>query len=104
MTAALAMVLTAVGTYLFRIWGIVVLGRERELHPRVRRVLSLVAPAALSAIIANAVFLSSDGWREFGAWHVASLVTIAVAVWKRSAGWPMLAGAVVFAAMHLLGW
>lgn len=103
----LIFLIAAVGTYLIRISGIVLLGGNRDFPERVKRSLNLIAPAAMGAIIANAVLLDSSGagleWRAFGAWHIAALVAIAVAVWRRSMGLTLLVGVVVFAGLLVAG-
>ncbi len=103
----LIFLIAAIGTYLIRISGIVLLGGKKDLSPRVKRSLGLVAPAAMGAIIANALLFDSSGagleWRAFGAWHVAALVAVVVAVWRRSMGWTLLVGAVVFAGLLVAG-
>ncbi|WP_062465204.1 AzlD domain-containing protein [Demequina soli] len=93
----------AIGTYAIRVSGIVLFGGPRRLPERVERSLRLVGPAALAAIVANSLLLDGGTWRAFGAWHLAALVTIGVALWKRSSGWTMAAGAVAFAALLLAG-
>ncbi|WP_062071142.1 AzlD domain-containing protein [Demequina sediminicola] len=103
MTAFWVFTLAAIGTYLIRLSGIAILGDGRELSPRVRKALTLVAPAAMAAIIANALLLDAGQWREFGAWHVAAAVAVGVALWKRSMGWTLVAGAGAFAVLLLLG-
>lgn len=103
MTVFLIFLLAGVGTYLIRISGIVLLGDRRDLPPRVTKALSLVAPAAMAAIIANALLLEGQEWRGFGAWHLAGVVAIALAVWKRSMGWAFVGGTVVFAGLLLAG-
>lgn len=104
MRTLLIFTFAAVGTYLIRISGIVLLGGKRDLPERLVRSLKLVAPAALAAIVANSLLLDEGAWRGLGAWHGAAAVAIVVALWKRSAGWSMLAGALAFAAMLLVGW
>lgn len=104
MTVGLLFLAAAVGTYLIRLSGIVLLGGDRELHPRLRHALTLVAPAAMAAIIANSLLLDHGQWRSFGAWHLAALVAIGVALWRRTTGWPLLIGALAFAGFLLLGW
>ncbi len=103
MTAFVVFTVAAVGTYLIRVSGILLLGGDRELPPRVRKALSLVAPAAIGAIVANALFLDQAEWRGFGAWHLAAVVAVGVALWKRSMGWTLLSGVVAFAALLLAG-
>lgn len=103
MTVFLIFLAAAVGTYLIRVSGIALLSDPEKLPPRLRRALALVAPTALGAIIVNSLFLDEGRWRAFGAWHVAAAVAIGVALWRRSAGWAMLAGAVAFALLLVAG-
>jgi branched-subunit amino acid transport protein len=99
----IAFVLAGIGTYLIRISGITLLGGDRELPESVTKTLRLVGPAALAAIVANALLLDGGEWRGFSAWHVAAMVAIVVAIWKKSMGWSLVSGAVSFAALLLLG-
>lgn len=103
MTVFLIFSAAAVGTYLIRISGIALLSNPEKLPPRLRRALGLVAPTALGAIIVNSLFLDAGQWRSFGAWHVAAAVAIGVALWRRSAGWAMTAGAFAFALLSVAG-
>ncbi len=93
----------AVGTYVIRLSGIALLSNPEKIPPRVRRALGLVAPTAMGAIIVNALFLDEAGWREFGAWHLAVAVAVAVALWRRSSGWAMSTGAAAFALLLVAG-
>jgi len=93
----------AIGTYLIRISGVVLLRDPERIPAPVRRALTMVGPAAMGAIIVNALFLDHQEWREFGPWHIAAAVAIGVALWRRSQGWSMLAGAVAFAALVASG-
>lgn len=102
MTVLLIFVAAGVGTYLIRLSGVMLL-RDRELPPRVTKGLSLVGPAAMAAIVANALLLDEGQWRSFGAWHLAAVVAIGVALWRRTSGVAMAAGAVAFAALLLAG-
>ena len=88
-----------IGTYLIRISGVILLKDEERIPVPVRRALRMVGPAAMGAIIVNALFLDEGEWRVFGPWHIAAAVAIGVALWRRSQGWSMLAGAVAFAAL-----
>lgn len=103
MTLFIVFLLAGVGTYLIRLSGIMLLGGERELPESVTSMLRLVAPAALAAIIANSLFLDGGQWRDFGAWHIAALLSIGVAIWTRSMGWTLIVGAAAFAGLLLLG-
>ncbi len=93
----------AIGTYAIRVSGLLLFGGERRLPERVERSLRLVGPAAMAAIIANSLLLDEGSWRAFGAWHLAALVAVGVALWKRSSGWTMAAGAAAFAVLLLAG-
>ena len=99
MSLWLIFLFAAIGTYLIRISGVVLLRDPDKIPAPVRRALTMVGPAAMGAIIVNSLFLQQHEWRPFGPWHVAALVAIGVALWRRSQGWSMLAGAVVFAVM-----
>jgi branched-subunit amino acid transport protein len=89
----------AIGTYLIRLSGVVLLRNPENIPAPIQRALRMVAPAALGAIIVNSLFLDQHEWRALGAWHIAAAVAIVVALWRRSQGWSMLAGALVFAAL-----
>ncbi len=103
MRTLLIFVAAGIGTYLIRVSGLVLFGGERRLPPRVERSLRLVGPAALAAIVANSLLLDEGSWRAFGAWHLAALVAIGVALWKRSSGWSMGLGAAAFALLLIAG-
>lgn len=92
-----------IGTYAIRVSGLLLFGGERRLPERVERSLRLVGPAAMAAIIANALLLDQGDWRAFGAWHLAALVAIGVALRKRSSGWTMALGAAAFALLLAAG-
>jgi len=95
--------LAGIGTYLIRLSGIALLANEERIPPLVRRALRMIGPAAMGAIVGNSLLLDHGAWRPFGVWHVASLVALAVGVWRRSLGLTLLAGAAAFAALLLLG-
>ena len=99
----LIVILAGLGTYLIRLSGVVLLRDEERIPLPVRRALRHVGPAAMGAIIVSALFLDHGEWREFGAWHLAALVAIGVALWKRSMGWSMAAGALAFAVLLAVG-
>jgi branched-subunit amino acid transport protein len=103
MTIWIIIIAAGVGTYLIRLSGVLLLKDEERIPLPVRRALRMVGPAAMGAIIASALFLDHGEWRAFGAWHLAALVAIGVALWKRSMGWSMLAGAVTFAVLLAAG-
>jgi len=103
MTVWLILIAAAIGTYLIRISGVVLLRDPERIPEPVQRALRMVAPAAMGAIIINSLFLDAGEWRSFGAWHIAALVAIAVALWRRSQGWSMLAGAAAFAVLLIAG-
>jgi branched-subunit amino acid transport protein len=104
MTYALLFLVAAIGTFFIRYSGIALLGGGRELPPPVARGLRLVGPAALAAIAADTLLVDDGSIRPFGAWHIAGLVAIVVALWLRSMGWTLLIGGAVFAlAIAILG-
>jgi branched-subunit amino acid transport protein len=103
MTIWIIIIAAGLGTYLIRLSGVLLLKDEERIPLPVRRALRMVGPAAMGAIIASALFLDHGEWRAFGAWHLAALVAIGVALWKRSMGWSMLAGAVTFAVLLAAG-
>lgn len=92
-------VLAGIGTYLIRVSGILLFRNEDRIPPLVKRALRMIGPAAMGAIVGNALFLDEGSWRPFGAWHIAALVAVAAAVWKRNLGLTMLAGAAAFAVL-----
>lgn len=103
MTVLLIFLGAALGTYLIRISGIVLLSDPDKIPPRLRRALGLVGPTALGAIIVNALFLDEGAWREFGAWHIAAVIAAAAAWWTKSAGWTLIIGGGAFVALLLIG-
>jgi len=103
MSIWLIFLLAGIGTYLVRISGVILLKDEERIPIPIRRALRMVGPAAMGAIIVNSLFLEQGEWRDFGAWHLAALVAIGVALWRRSAGWSMTLGAAAFAALIATG-
>lgn len=95
----LAMVLVvALGTYLTRISFIAFGERLRVVPPRVETMLSMIPPAVLSAIAATSLLLTDDGFRGLDEWHVAALISGAVAWKTKNVALCILAGmAVVWA-------
>ena len=103
MSIWLIFLFAAIGTYLIRLSGVMLLKDEERIPVPVRRALRMVGPAAMGAIIVNSLFLDHQEWREFGPWHIAAAVAIGVALWRRSQGWSMLAGALAFAVLIAAG-
>ena len=103
MTIWLIIIAAGLGTYLIRLSGILLLRDEERIPVPVRRALRHVGPAAMGAIIASALFLDHGQWRALGAWHLAALGAIGVALWRRSQGWSMLAGGLAFAVLIAAG-
>lgn len=103
MTVLLIFLAVAVGTYLIRISGIALLSDPERIPPRLRRALGLVAPTAMGAIIVNSLFLDEGQWRAFGAWHLAAAIAAAVAWWRRSSGWALIAGTGAFVLLLVAG-
>lgn len=103
MTIWLVFILAAVGTYAIRVSGIALFRDEERIPPLVRRALRMIGPAALGAIVGNSLLLDHGAWRPFGAWHVAAIVALGAAAWKRNLGLTMLAGATAFALLRAFG-
>jgi branched-subunit amino acid transport protein len=99
----LIFLIAAIGTYMVRLSGVLLLGGPRALPPRLARSLNLIAPAAMAAIIANSLLLDGTAWRPFGAWHIAAIIAVGVAVWRRSAGVTLLVGAAAFGGLLAFG-
>lgn len=103
MSIWLIFLFAGIGTYLIRISGVILLKDEERIPVPMRRALRMVGPAAMGAIIVNALFLDHGEWRALGAWHIAAAVAIGVALWRRSQGWSMVAGALAFAVLIAAG-
>jgi branched-subunit amino acid transport protein len=99
----LIFILAAIGTYAIRVSGLALFRDEDRIPPRVRRALRMIGPGAMGAIVGNSLLLEAGAWRPFGAWHIAALVAVGFAAWKRSLALTMLAGAAAFAALQILG-
>ena len=95
MNAAIAVLLAGAGTYVIRVSAFALLSGAREVPERVERVLRMIAPAVLSALVVHTWLLSDGAVRGPGAWHVAGLAAFAVAIWRKSATWTLGAGMVV---------
>ena len=99
---ALAQVLAvAVGTYLIRVSMIAALGRV-TLGERTMRALGLIAPAVLSALVAQTLLLDGQEVRSFDQWHLAAIAAAGMALWTRSIGWALGAGMAALWALLLL--
>ncbi len=103
MTPLVMFAIVGVGVYLIRVSGVVVLAGERELPDAAAKALHLVAPAAVTAVIASAVLLDSGDVRGFGAWHLAAVVAIGVAAWKRTIALTLGVGAGAFGVLLFAG-
>ncbi len=99
MTIWLIFVLAAIGTYAIRVSGLALFRDEERIPPLVRRALRMIGPGALGAIVGNSLLLDHGAWRPFGAWHIAAIVAVGFAAWKRNLALTMLAGAAVFAVL-----
>jgi branched-subunit amino acid transport protein len=99
----LIFILAAIGTYVIRVSGLALFRDEDRISPLVRRALRMIGPGAMGAIVGNSLLLDHGAWRPFGPWHIAALVAVGFAAWKRNLGLTMLAGAAVFAVLLLVG-
>jgi len=95
----LQVVLAAIGTYLARISFIAFGDRFRNIPPRAEVALSMIPPAALSAIAATSLLLTNDNsLRGLDEWHVAAVVAGVVAWKTKSVTYCILSGmAIVWA-------
>ncbi|MGE3276641.1 MAG: AzlD domain-containing protein [Vicinamibacterales bacterium] len=102
MSPLLQFAIAGVGTYVFRVSAIALVGHGVTVPPRVERTLRLIAPAVLSAIVANSLILSGSEWNTRVSWYLGALVACAV-VWRtRSMAWAMVAAfAALWAAQGL---
>ncbi len=69
--------------------------RMRVVPPRVEVMLSMIPPAVLSAIAATSLLLGDDGLRGPDEWHIAAVVSGAVAWKTKNVALCILAGMVV---------
>ena len=95
-------VLAAIGTYAIRVAGLAVFRDEERMSPLVRRALRMIGPGAMGAIVGNSLLIEGGSLRPFGAWHVAAIVAVGFAAWKRNLALTMLAGAAVFAVLLIV--
>jgi branched-subunit amino acid transport protein len=103
MTAWVTVALAGIGTYFIRLSGIALLRDPERLPVVFRRALRMIAPAAMGAIVCNALFLEDGGWRALGAWHIAAVAGLAAAWWRRSMGWSLGVGLAAFAILRAWG-
>jgi branched-subunit amino acid transport protein len=99
----LIFILAAIGTYAIRVSGLALFRDEDRMPPLARRALRMIGPGAMGAIVGNSLLLDHGALRPFGPWHIAALVAVGFAAWKRNLGLTMLAGAVVFVVLLLVG-
>lgn len=104
MTPLLIFAIAGIGVYAIRLSGLAVAAGNREIPAGASKALHLVAPAAISAVVASAVLLDGGAIRGLSAWHVAALVAIGVAAWRRNLALTMGVGGAVFVVCRLLGW
>lgn len=81
MSHLVMVLIAAAGTYLARLSFIAFGERLRVVPPRVELMLSMIPPAVLSAIAATSLLLTDDGFRGLDEWHIAAVISGAVA-WK----------------------
>lgn len=103
MTPLVMFAIVGVGVYMIRLSGVTVLGGERQLPDGAAKALRLVAPAAITAVVASSVLLSSGDIRAFSAWHVAAAGAIAIAAWKGNIALTLGVGGGVFALLLFAG-
>jgi branched-subunit amino acid transport protein len=87
----LLVVLVAAGTLAMRA-SMVTLLADAAIPARVEQALSLVAPAVLSGLVAQTLFLDGGDFRPFDTWYLAAAIAALVAWRTTSFGWTLLAG------------
>ena len=102
MNPAFQVLLAGAGTYLIRISAIALMSGTGEVPERVERVLRMIAPAVLGALVAHTLLLDHGSARDLGAWHVAGTVALVVAVWRKSATWTLVVGMVALWAANAI--
>lgn len=68
------------------------LSGSREIPERVENVLRLIPPSVLAALVVQTWLVEGGTVRALDAWWAAGAVAFAIALWRRSAGWTLLAG------------
>ena len=101
MNPAFQVLLAGAGTYLVRVSAIALLSGSTEIPPNVERVLRMIAPAVLAAVLAHSLMLNDGELPPLGTWHVAALIALGVALKWRQAGLTMGLGLV---ALWTLNW
>jgi branched-subunit amino acid transport protein len=101
MNPAFQVLLAGAGTYLFRISAIALMSGSGQIPGRVERVLRMIAPAVLAAVLAHTLMVSDGDIRPPGTWHLAALIALGVALKWRQAGVTMGVGLV---ALWTLNW
>ncbi|MEQ8841099.1 MAG: AzlD domain-containing protein [Acidimicrobiales bacterium] len=81
MSPVAQIVIVGIGTYLLRLSFVALAGRIGEIPPRINTVLSMIPPAVLAAITANAIFYADDGFRGVDEWHL-TIVVVALISWR----------------------
>jgi branched-subunit amino acid transport protein len=95
--------IAGLGTYLLRLSAIALVGLGVAIPPAVERTLRLIAPAVLSAIVANSLFLTDSHFNPRLSWYVGAAIAAAV-VWRvRSMAWAMLGGFVSVWVLQRMG-
>ena len=92
MIPLLSVVLLGLGTYAIRVSAIALLGRGGSIPPRIERSLHFIAPAVLSALVANTLLLEGGSARPLGPWHVAAIAAALVAIRWTSTTLTLLVG------------
>lgn len=103
MTPGWQFVVAGVGTYLIRVSAIALVGQGVAIPPRVERTLRLIAPAVLSAIIANGLLLDHGHLNTRPSWYVGAAVAVFIVHRFRSAAWAMSTAIVAVWALQQAG-
>ena len=81
MSPMVQVIVAGIGTYLIRVSFIAIGDRLQSIPPRAEVALSMIPPAALSAIAFTSLLLDDGTLRGLDEWHVAAVASILVA-WR----------------------
>ena len=84
--------IVGLGTYMFRVSAIALVGRGVTISASTEATLRLIAPAVLAAIVADTLILDGDGFNTEWTWYVAAAAGAFVSWRWRAAGLSMVVG------------
>lgn len=103
MTPGWLFAIAGIGTYAIRASVIALVGQGVTIPARVERTLRLIAPAVLSAIIANSLLLDRGTANPRVSWYVAAVAAALIVHRFRSAAWAMIVAIAAVWVLQQLG-